>query len=95
MQKPGDILGTRKDKPILVPRNPRNQAQTDAIAEKLIAMFRSPGHRDFFLRAAWRLSEARLMTIAEYALKSGYDSPRAYFIKAVKNDKDYDERDQI
>lgn len=90
MEKVGEVLprklGPRKDINILVPRT---QLETDAIAEKLVALFKSPEHRPFFLRAAWRLSEARIMQIAEKAMESGYNSPRAYFIKSVKREKDY------
>lgn len=91
MNRVNTILGPRKTEAntILGPRNPRTQAETDAIADKLVIMFNSPDHRPLFLKVAWRLSEARIMQIAERALASGYNSPRAYFISAVKRDKAY------
>lgn len=94
MKPAKDILGIQgprknQSKTILGPRNPRSQIETDAIADKLVSMFNSPKHRPLFLKAAWRISESRLMQIAEKALTSGYTSPRAYFITAVKRDKEY------
>lgn len=91
MNRVNAILGPRKTevKNILGPRNPRTQTETDALADRLVTMFNSPEHRPFFLKAAWRLSEARLIEIAEKALSSGYNSPRAYFISSVKREKAY------
>lgn len=91
----GDItprnLGPRKTQNtnILGPRNPRSQDETDAIADRLVAAFKSPAHRNLFLRVAWRFSEEDIWRLAERALNSGYNSPRAYFIKAVKRDNRY------
>jgi hypothetical protein len=86
----GELLGPRREvtKPILGPRNPRTQADTDRIASYLVDKFNSPEHRPFFLKVAWRFSEAAIMRLVELAFERG-TYPRAYFIKSVKNHKEY------
>jgi hypothetical protein len=86
----GELLGPRnpESNSILGPRNPRTQADTDRIANYLVDKFASPEHRPFFLKVAWRFSEAAIAKLVELALERG-TNPRAYFIRSVKNNKDY------
>lgn len=97
MQNVGEIVQTsyprnprnKERKTILDPRNPRKtQSQTEFIAEKLVQKFKSPSHRNFFLKAAWRLSEERIDTILEYADKCPGDK-LGYFITSVKREAAY------
>ena len=83
------IPRNKECKTILDPRNPRKtQSQTEFIAEKLVDKFNAPGHKNFFLKAAWRLSEERINTISEYASKCPGDK-LGYFIKSVKKEQSY------
>lgn len=80
---------TKDNKTILDPRIPRKtQQQTDNIANYLVQKFNSPQFRPIFLKAAWRLSEARINDIVEEAFKKA-NNPRAYFIASVKREKAY------
>lgn len=80
---------TKESTNILDPRIPRKtQSQTESIASYLVDKYNSPQHRPFFLKAAWRLSEARINQIVEASQRAG--SPRAYFIACVKREKTYD-----
>jgi hypothetical protein len=79
---------TKEGTNILDPRIPRKtQGQTEGIANYLVQRYNSPQHRPIFLKAAWRLSEARINQIVEASAKAG--SPRAYFIACVKREKAY------
>jgi hypothetical protein len=87
------ILGTPKDSRTKdvkdkLPRNPRSQKETDQIAEWLVQKFKSPKHRPFFLKVAWRLPRGLIEKHAATALELG-KNPRAYFISLVKGEKDY------
>lgn len=86
----GDLLGprTKVDKNNLGPRIPRSQVETDDTADWLVAKLKSPGYRNLFLRAAWRIDRATLERYATQALELG-KNPRAYFISLVKRDKQY------
>lgn len=81
----------KDDKTILDPRIPRKKTQTETenIATYLVNKFQAPQFRPLFLKAAWRLSEGRIMEIVEQAFKSDVTNARAYFIKSVKNEKKY------
>lgn len=79
---------TKDKENILDPRTPRkSQQQTDGIANYLVEKYNSPQFRPLFLKAAWRLTEDRINKIVESSMKA--TSPRAYFIKSVKNDRAY------
>lgn len=84
-----DLESRRESKNIniLDTRNSRSVQETELIADKLVETFHSPGYRNVFLRAAWRLSDARLTAIVEKALQAPV--PRAYFIKSVKREPSY------
>lgn len=78
------------NKSFLDPRNPRKTQQwTDNMADYMVDKFQSPNHRNFFLKAAWRLEPATLMRLITAALESSADSKRAYFIKSVKREPAY------
>lgn len=90
------ILGprTKEGTDILDPRIPREtssktQGGTEQVAEYLVAKYKSPSFRPVFLKAAWRISEARLMQIVEASFGDGVRNPRAYFISAVKSERSY------
>lgn len=88
------ILGLRnKDfNPLLDPKIPRirkTQAQTETLANYLVDKFNSPEFKSFFLKAAWRLTEQRIMEIVEQAFKPTVFNQRAYFISSVKKEPEY------
>lgn len=80
----------KDNKTVLVPRIPRKKSQkeTENIADYLVSKFNAPQFRPLFLKAAWRLSEARINAIVEEAFKKARN-PRAYFIASVKQEKSY------
>jgi hypothetical protein len=78
------------NKTILDPRNPRSVVGTESIANYLVDKFNAPTHYKFFLKVAWRLDERRIHEMVEAAFDKG-TNPRAYFIKAVKNERGYSE----
>lgn len=87
------------DKSLLGPRTkeeqnilgPRSQTETDNIAAYLVEKFRSPEHRNFFLKVAWRLDRGTIDRLVGTAFELG-KNPRAYFITLVKRDKRYHEK---
>jgi hypothetical protein len=89
MERVGKLLGprTKETETNLVPRNPRKtQQQTNVIAEKLVDTFGSPSYRNFFLKAAWRLPEAKIFELVEIAKAKATDNARSYFIALVRNE---------
>lgn len=77
------------NKPILDSRilEKKTVQQTDSVANYLVEKYNSPAYRPIFLKAAWRLTEQRIMEIVEASMAAPV--PRAYFIKSVKNERDY------
>lgn len=81
---------TKEDETVLDPRNPRKtQLSTERMADYLVSKFNSPEHRPFFYKAAWRIDEATLSRIVAASFERNPASPRAYFIKSVKNEPSY------
>jgi len=77
----------KEEETILNPRNPRKtQSQTNNIAEKLVSAFNSPQYRNFFLKTAWRLSEARIFELVDIAKEKATDNARSYFIALVRKE---------
>ena len=59
------------------------QLKTESIADSLVKKFSAPEWRQFFLKAAWRLSEDAIWSTAEKASSSlKVKQPLHYFIAA-------------
>lgn len=57
---------------------------TERIANKLVDKYNAPASRQFFLKAAWHLSEDFIWTVVEISRSKKY--PIKYFIKSCKNE---------